>query len=88
MLTGDDLVDFAVLVRVVKRLMSHRAAAVSMPATDAGLVLMIQAQCYMLYLLGGQRALDRAIIHIRSHLGPSAAAATMKIIDWPDRCIF
>jgi hypothetical protein len=81
-LTGDDLVDFAVLVCVVKKLMHHRATTVRMRATDARLVLMIQTQCYLLYLLGGPRTLDRAILHIASQIGPSAAAATMKIIDW------
>jgi hypothetical protein len=85
LLTGDDLIDFAALVRVVKNLMSHRTATVSMPLTDAGLVLVVQLHCGMLYLLGGQPALDRAILHIGRQVGPSAAAATLEIIGMVDR---
>jgi hypothetical protein len=84
-LTGDDLIDFATLVHVVKKLMCYRAGAVRLPATEAGLTLIIQLQCSVLYLMGGQPALNRAILHIGRQVGPGAAATTLGIIGMVDR---
>lgn len=79
MLTGDNLVDFGPLTRTVGVLMYVRANLAGWPLLDAGLVGMILTHSRMLYLLGGQRGLDRAFLHLSQHVGPAAAAATMAI---------
>jgi hypothetical protein len=79
MLTGDDLIDFGPLTRLVGALMYTRASGNDWPLIDAGLVRMILAHSRMLYLMGGQRGLDHAFLHLSQHIGPDAAITAMAI---------
>jgi hypothetical protein len=79
MLTGDGLLDFGLLTRLVGALMYCRATDKDWPLIDAGLVRLVVLHGRMLYILGGQGGLDRAILHISRQVGPNAAAAAMDI---------
>lgn len=79
MLTGDGLLDFGLMTRLVGALMYCRATGKDCPLTDAGLVQLVLVHGRMLYLLGGRSGLDRAILHISQQVGPGAAAAAMDI---------
>lgn len=80
MLTGDNLIDFGLLTRLVGSLMYCRADSKDWPLIDSGIVRLIVMHGRMLYMLGGQDGLDRAILHIADQVGPAAAVATMEII--------
>lgn len=78
MLTGDDLTDFGLLTRLVSALMYARTSG-NWHLADAGLVQVILVHSRMLFLMGGQRGIDRAFRHIGQQVGPTAAAAALEI---------
>jgi hypothetical protein len=78
-LTGDGLRDFGLLTRLVGALMYCRATGKDWPLIDAGITRLMLVHGRMLYILGGQGGLDRAVLHIGQQVGPSAAAATQAI---------
>lgn len=79
MLTGDGLLDFGLLTRLIGALMYVRATNKDWPLIDAGLVRLVLVHGRMLYVLGGRIGLDRAILHVGQQVGPHAAAAAMTI---------
>jgi hypothetical protein len=78
-LTGDGLLDFGLLTRLVSALMYCRATGKDWPLIDAGITRLVLLHGRMLYILGGQSGLDRAILHIGQQVGPAAAGATQDI---------
>jgi hypothetical protein len=72
-------VAFALLVNSVAALVRLRVSGAGLPLLDATMVDLVHFQGGALYRFGGRPLINRAIMHIGTHVGRQGAEAAMEI---------